>query len=387
LRITVLRIRIFFAVLGCAILGASLFDWAQSLRAAESGYTWVKADAPIASAAETAEIWRISASCVRPFFVNAVLQSKLRLASHYALAPDAVRAWRTRPLGEGPQPVTDRSGGGLYRLVNGAQDGGGQNSAQSERGAMLHVRYAEWYANLFKLEVAEHEWERRLASVADQSVTVGAATRRNFGGYSDRGVERLGGRGDFDHYLLVLLGLGGFADDQEQALRTDCMQFIPVKRIFRNANYLGEIWRWPVDHAAAFSFGLELLLIGIFFIPIDLWIASGDFNAVRRHVEVEASRFVGRLSAKLRSLPRSKFALAFRRVVRAVVAGARAILTARTFPGPAVGEIRFVSKLAAMRLPRSLWHVHAFLADQTIPAQSIEWLRRSGMNKLDDRFA
>ena len=28
---------------------------------------------------------------------------------------------------------------------------------------MLHVRYAEWYANLFKLKVPEHEWEQRLA--------------------------------------------------------------------------------------------------------------------------------------------------------------------------------------------------------------------------------
>ena len=41
LRITVLRVRIFFAVLGCAILGASLVDWAQNLRATESGYACV----------------------------------------------------------------------------------------------------------------------------------------------------------------------------------------------------------------------------------------------------------------------------------------------------------------------------------------------------------
>jgi hypothetical protein len=239
------------------------------------------------------------------------------------------------------------------------------------------VRYAEWYANLFKLEIAEHEWERRLASVADQSVTVSEATRRNFGAYGDRGVERVGGQADFDHYLLVLLGLGGFSDDQEQALRTDCMQFIPVKRIFRNANYLGEIWRWPVDHAAAFSFGFELLLIGIFFIPIDLWIASGDFNTVRRHVHEEARRFVAKLLAKLRSFPRSKFALAFRRVVRAVLAGGRAILTARTFPGPAVGEIRFVSKLAAMRLPRHVPDVPALIAHKKIIDNGLEWSKRA----------
>ena len=79
-------------------------------------------------------------------------------------------------------------------------------------------------------------------------------------------------------------GLADFADDQEQAIRADCVKFIPVKKIFKSANYLGEIWRWPVDHAAAFSFGLELVLIGILFIPIDLWIATGDARAVRRHI-------------------------------------------------------------------------------------------------------
>ena len=123
-----------------------------------------------------------------------------------------------------------------------------------------------------------------MANVADQSVTVSEATRRTFGAYGGRDIERVSAHGDFDHYLLVLLGLGGFPGDQEQALRADCVKLIPVKKIFKSANYLGEIWRWPVDHAAAFSFGLELVLIGIFFIPIDLWIATGDFRAVGRHL-------------------------------------------------------------------------------------------------------
>ena len=295
LRITVSRIRIFIAVLGCAILGASLFDWAQNLRATEVGYTWVKADLPVAPAVETAEIWQVAASCVRPFFVNAVLQSKVRLNDHYALAPADVRAWRTRPIGESVAPATGQSGG-LYRLVNGRQDGRRQNSAEMERGAMLHARYAEWYANLFKLEIQEHEWERRLSNVADQSVTVSEATRRSFGAYSGRDIERVSAQGDFDHYLLVLLGLGGFRGDQEQALRADCVKLIPVKKIFKSANYLREVWRWPVDHAAAFSFGLELVFIGIFFIPIDLWIGTGDSQATKRHIDDALGSFMTRSS-------------------------------------------------------------------------------------------
>jgi hypothetical protein len=233
------------------------------------------------------------------------------------LAPEAVRAWGTR-LSQGLLPASNQTDG-LYRLVN-EQGGPGQNSAQMERGAMLHVRYAEWYANLFKLEVQAHGWERRLADIADQGVTVSEATRKSFGAYSGRGIKQAGGGGDFDHYLVVLLGLGGFADDQEQAIRVDCVKFIPVKEIFKSANYLGEIWRWPVEEAVAFSFGLELVLMAILFIPVDLWIATGDLRVVRRYFGEE----IGRLMAKLRSLPRSKLALAMLRIVRAILNGTRA---------------------------------------------------------------
>jgi hypothetical protein len=364
LRITVSRIRVFFVVLGCAILSASLFDWAQNLRAAEAGYAWVKADAPNAPAVETAEIWQVAASCVRPFFVNAVLQSKIKLNNHYALAPEAVRAWRSRPMSE--EPAANQTGG-LYRLVN-EQDGREQDS---ERGAMLHVRYAEWYADLFKLEVGAHEWERRLADIADQSVTVSEATRKSFGAYSGRGIEQTAGRGDFDHYLLVLLGLGGFADDQEQAIRADCVKFIPVKKIFKSANYLGEMWRWPVDHAAAFSFGLELMLIGILFIPIDLWIATGDVRAVRRHIAEAVTRFTTTVFSYACKFVARLLEILYT-VLRAIVLGARAIFTANIKSGR-VGQIPFVTKLAEIRLPRRL----AYIADGNMLGKTLEWLKRT----------
>jgi hypothetical protein len=368
LRITVLRIRVFLAVLGCAILSASLFDWAQNLRAAEAGYAWVRVNAPTGPAAETAEVWQVSASCVRPFFVNAVLQSKIALNNHYASAPAAVRAWRTRPLDE----RAESQNSGLYRLVDSRQAAGGRNSAQMERGAMLHVRYAEWYADLFKLEVQAHEWERRLADIADQNVTVSEATRKSFGAYSGRGVEKSGDRGDFDHYLVVLLGLGGFPADQEQAIRADCVKFIPVKKIFKSANYLGEIWRWPVDHAAAFSFGLELVLIGLLFIPIDLWIATGDARAVRRHIAEGIARFATKVLSRARKSAARALEVLFR-VLRAIVQGTRAIFTAKIDSGRTVGKVPFVAKLADLRLPQSL----ARIANGRVLAKTIDWLKRT----------
>jgi hypothetical protein len=368
LRITVLRIRIFLAVLGCAILSASLFDWAQNLRVAEAGYAWVRSSSPVASGAETAEIWQVSASCVRPFFVNAVLQSKVALNNHYALAPEAVRAWRARQADADPEPAAQNRD--LYRLVNSRQ-GSGQNFAQ-ERGAMLHVRYAEWYADLFKLEVQAHEWERRLADIADQSVTVSEATRKSFGAYGGRSVERAGGQGDFDHYLVVLLGLGGFPADQEQAIRADCVKFTPVEKIFKSANYLGEIWRWPVDHAAGFSFGLELMLIGLLFTPLDLWIATGDAQAVRRHVAEAIMRFATQVLSHGRKLVARLSAIVFA-ILRAVALGARAIFTAKVNSGRAVAQIPFVAKLAEIQLPQPL----AAITDGRMLSKTIEWLKRT----------
>ncbi|MGA8356533.1 MAG: hypothetical protein WB772_04180 [Xanthobacteraceae bacterium] len=285
------------------------------------------------------------------------------------MAPEAVRAWHSRPMSEGPQPPANQSGG-LYRLVN-ERDSRGQDSAQMERGAMLHVRYAEWYADLFKLEVQAHEWERRLADIADQSVTVSEATRKSFGAYSGRGIEQAGDRGDFDHYLLVLLGLGGFADDQEQVIRADCVKFIPVKKIFKSANYFGEMWRWPVDHAAAFSFGLELMLIGILFIPIDLWIATGDARAVRRHIAEEVTRFASTVFSYACKFVSRLLAILYT-VLRAIVLGARAIFTANIKSGR-VGQIPFVTKLAEFRLPQRL----AYIADGNMLGKTIEWLKRT----------
>jgi len=377
LRITVARIRIFFAVMGCAILGASLIDWAQTLRATESGYAWVNGNSPIAPAVETAEIWRASARCMRPFFVDAVLRSKARLKDYYDLVPAEVRAARTAAAGADTRhgPAQD----GTYRLVSDRPAAEG-SAAQLERGAMLHARYAEWYANVFKLEIEEHQWEERLGNVADQSVTVGEATRRSF--TAGRGVERADATDDFDRNLLALLGLGGFPADQEQALRARCVTVVPVKKVFESANYVGEIWRWPLDHAAAFSFGLELLFVAIFFVPIDLWLGTGETRAALRHVGGVAARVAARIRRHADGFSARSFEVLFG-ILRAVVLGARAIFTARIDSSASVGQIRFVARLAELRLPHRL----AAFANGSALGKTVAWLKRAGANKFDDRFA
>ena len=127
LRITVSRIRIFIAVLGWGILSASLFDWAQNLRAAKSGYTWVKAAAPIASAAETAEIWQISASCRAPVFrqcgaaIETAARQSLRSGSGCRSRLGHSPARRRPPAGYGskrrPLPPRQRRASGTARKI------------------------------------------------------------------------------------------------------------------------------------------------------------------------------------------------------------------------------------------------------------------------------
>jgi hypothetical protein len=276
--ITVSRIRLTAVALGFGFLGVSLCDWSQNLSATEDGYEWVEAKTSTVPAVESSEIWDTAASCTRPFFAEAVLESKLRLKAYYDHAPEQIRAWRNR--------LSDRDDlQPSPRFVSTYDNRGRSSDAEMEHDATLHVKYAEWYSTVFRLKTDENRWEQRLDRVADQRVVLGEATRSGFQGYS-----KSDGKGDFEHYVLYLLGLGGFPDDLEYALATNCVRIMPVKKIQVTANYSGEIWRWPVDHIAAFSFGLELLLIGALFAPITLWIVTGDLRSVRLHILVEMRR-------------------------------------------------------------------------------------------------
>jgi hypothetical protein len=293
-RISSFRIRLTAVAFGCAFLGVSLVDWWQNLSATEDGYEWVEARTSSVPAVETSEIWESAASCTRPYFVKAVLQSKFRLKAYFDHAPEQVRVWRNGLTDHGalqPSP----------RFVSTYDTKGRPSDAEMERDAALHVKYAEWYSTVFRLKTDENQWEQRLDRVANQRVVLGEATRSSFQGYSNPD-----GKGDFDHYVLRLMGLGGFPADLEYALATDCLRITPVKKIQVTANYYGEIWRWPVDHIAAFSFGLELILTGALFTPIVLWIVTGDRQYVRLHILDE----VKRLERKIRELcQRSVYAL------------------------------------------------------------------------------
>jgi hypothetical protein len=324
LRITVSHIRLCIAGLGCAVLAGSLFDWAQAFRASSHGYAWVDTASSSAPALETAEIWQASAGCERPYFVRAALQSKTRLKSYYDLAPDEVRAWRNRST-HSEDPTSAAEQRSVYRVASTDEQDGRRRNAEMEYEARLHAQHAEWYATVYKLEIQANRWEQRLSNVSDQKVIIGEATRKSFEASSTPVAGSANANGNFESHVLSLLGLGGFPGDDEKAIEADCIQITPVKKILQPANYLKEIWRWPVDRAAVFAIGLELVLVGLLLPPIVVWLVTGDPQAVQRYIRRSARRFV----ARVRTVHKSKFIVRPSAVIRAFLARARLFLTTR----------------------------------------------------------
>jgi hypothetical protein len=288
LRTTVSRIRFAISALGCVVLGVSLFNWAQALHAAGQQYTWVSADTPNAAAIETAEIWQVSARCARPYFTKALLRSEATLQAYYNSAPPAVRAGLDHTPG---QPRSTESAP-RYRLVKGEADAAPADNPDLEYVAQLHVQYAEWYANVFKLEIDESRWQQRLNDVADQRMVLSESARKSFRGYSEHDTGLVNTANSFDDHVMTTLGLGGFPGDEALALRSDCVKINLVKKISTPPYYVAELWRWPVEQTAAFALGLELIVIGIFLMPLTLWIGTGDSQVAARHIHGEISRLV-----------------------------------------------------------------------------------------------
>jgi len=293
LQSTVSRVRFALGTLGFVVLSASLFNWAQALHTARNQYIWVDANASNAPALETAEIWQVPGSCVRPYFVRAALRAKAKLKAYYDIAPEAVRARLSR-VPDIPQPAGSKN---WYRLVKNQPDSQSPNNDDLEYAALLHVEYAEWYANVFKLEIEASRWQQRLIDVTDQRLMLGEAARKSFRAYSGRDAGAAGATSGFDSQVLATLGLGGFPEDEEQSLKTDCVKVSLMHKVLASPNYLEELWRWPVEQTATFALALELFLLGVFLVPMTLWIGTGDAQLAARQVREAVSR----VAAKVRS--------------------------------------------------------------------------------------
>lgn len=291
------RIRLFIGALGFAVLATSLISWAYSRHAAAGHYTWVKVDPLGVPPAETAELWRVSANCIRPYFVRALFRSKAKLEAHYNAAPDEVRA-RLNPRAYPGQSVKPAA---WHPSESGREKESARGNPFGEYVAALQVKYAEWYAALFKLEIEAGNWQQRLLEVTDQTVVLSAASRASFAAYSHGASKLTGSQDDFDGQILTSLGLGGLSSDEQLSLKSACVTINPVVARFREPYVLGGLWRWPLDCLAEFSFGLELMLISIFFAPIALWLGTGDLN-----VRPQLRTLNDRLGARIRDFGKGR---------------------------------------------------------------------------------
>ncbi len=293
------RIRFSVGLLGGVVLGASLLSWAYGRHADAGRYTWVSVDSANVPPAETAELWHVSARCVRPYFARALLRSKVELQAHYERAPDEIRA-RLDPRANPAQSVEPAA---WHPLESGRSKETGRSNQDKEYVASLQVKYAEWYAALFKLEIQANNWQQRLLDLADQTVILSAASRKSFAAYSRGNMQLISSQGDFDGTLLTALGLGGLPGDEQLSLKSDCVTVSLVKQRFGSPDYLKKLWRWPIDCLAEFLLGLELVLIAIFFAPVVLWMETGDAAMVTRPVRDLANR----LRAGIRNFDRDRF--------------------------------------------------------------------------------
>jgi hypothetical protein len=287
------RVRFCLIALGCAVLSASFFHWAQSRHTGAHQYAWVEADAASAPAVDTAEVWQVSANCVRPYFIRALLRSKAQLEAYYDSAPEAVRARLNRaPNGSQSSGATD-----WYRLAKSEPGRKLQSNknADMEYAAQLHVQYAEWYAKLFKLEIEESQWQRRLTDIADHQLSFSESTRKSFGMSAGSNSPLADATNGFDGQVLTMLGLAGFPRDEEQAIQTDCVKISLMKKVIEAPNYFSGLWRWPLEQTAWLALGLELILLGLFLAPMTLWIGNGDGPAAAQRIRAASNGIVAGL--------------------------------------------------------------------------------------------
>jgi hypothetical protein len=286
-----LRVGVIINLLGFAVLGASLYAWGRTnphhrLYYTEDEYQWVPVDSSSAPAVETAELWRAPASCQLPYFVKAAVQAKAKLKTYSDAAPEEIRALRDRADRRLVlQPAADKTP--FYYFLKREQQERARSIAGTDYDAQLHAKYTEWYVTVSKLEELAKQWEERLSNLADRRDAFTETRLRSADVPASSRTDR-----DLDRYGLSLLGLSGFPDDQQRAIKAACVKIIPVKKIVAKIHYYTEIWRWPIDHVAAFWFGLELVLVGAFFGPITTWISSGDVRTAWRHVGDAAGRLV-----------------------------------------------------------------------------------------------
>lgn len=275
------RIGLLAALTGLSILGASLYTWTQTspynrLFYTKKRYEWVPADSSPSAAIDTDEVWHVSAECQKPYFVDAVAQARAKLQAFDASPPDEVRKWLDRPAVQQPlTPPNDKEGSLQWLLRESKEDDRARAASLYE--LELQNKYFDWFHAKSMLEQQLQQWKDRLQRVADRTMTLSEARRRNaeIRSYSTEDAEAADSGRDFEHFALFLLGLGGFSDKQIQGLEGNCIKVTKIKKIIAETTYHTDFARWTVDHTLSFWGGFALFFGGLLFAPALKWINGG----------------------------------------------------------------------------------------------------------------
>lgn len=154
--------------------------------------------APAAPAIDNDERWQVGAACLRPYFAAAAAQARAALRAYDDAGPEEIRAWRNRP-----QPDDARA---------------------------LHAKFPDWFEAESRLGRQAAQWQRRLDELAGRTVTLSEARMRvrDVRLYVSEDPELAGAGRDFQHFMYFLLGLGGFPDEQMDAIRAACIDVVAI---------------------------------------------------------------------------------------------------------------------------------------------------------------
>lgn len=193
------RIGLALVVAGAAVFAASWYDRTRS--GPNFGPQSVRADsaaAPAATAIDEDERWQVGAACLRPYFAVAAEQAHAALKAYDDAGPEEIRAWRDRP--------------------------------QQDDARALHAKYPDWFEAKSRLGRQAAQWQRRLDELAGRTVTLSEARMRvrDVRLYVSEDPELAGAGRDFQHFMYFLLGLGGFPDEQMDAIRAACIDVTAI---------------------------------------------------------------------------------------------------------------------------------------------------------------
>ena len=304
-RTKIARLGIVIAVVGLAVLAASLFHWnrttlSRGLIYSDDHYDWTIAALSSKPALEVDEVWDLPAACVKPFYLAQIQDFKGKLTAHNATKPPAVVL---DPPKKNTQFATDpdfqRQLEGWDRRLQVLR----RNSDAISQVAKAYGSYDTttfnalnkaledndlavdplWVATRLRLSLLIEQWtldadgvenKRSAKSYILNAVQHPSAINNISASIAISNAKTSEDR--FDQAAQYLLGLVPFSSDMAKAIRLKCLEKTPIKRVLTDTVYGSDIGRWPLEMPGSFWIGIALSVLGLLLGPVVFWIRTAD---------------------------------------------------------------------------------------------------------------